>query len=336
MEEKPSVSVVMCTYNGAKFIREQIASILQQTYPLHEIIIQDDNSDDETWSILSECAARNPKITIYSNEEKHGVNGNFLSAMKRASGDFIAIADQDDIWETDKIEIQMKAIGKNLLCSGHSRPFSTDDAFAYFDERHRNVNVIRMMFLGLPGHTMLLRRELMEQLPDSSHPIFEYSMYDAALSIIAAAHGRIIYVDKILVNFRRHTAATTYNDYSRNLPTWRNALGSLIWGCRNYRKTRERIRPLFEAKLKLLQNIHTDNADLKEARKIMELETSHSLSAFVRLQYHCIKNSRKLFHTEVQRICQNSAGCALSRHAITNVPLTFVPSEITNTLIEHP
>lgn len=150
MEEKPSVSVVMCTYNGAKFIREQIASILQQTYPLHEIIIQDDNSDDETWSILSECAARNPKITIYSNEEKHGVNGNFLSAMKRASGDFIAIADQDDIWETDKIEIQMKAIGKNLLCSGHSRPFSTDDAFAYFDERHRNVNVIRMMFLGLP------------------------------------------------------------------------------------------------------------------------------------------------------------------------------------------
>lgn len=183
---------------------------------------------------------------------------------------------------------------------------------------------------------MLLRRELMEQLPDSSHPIFEYSMYDAALSIIAAAHGRIIYVDKILVNFRRHTAATTYNDYSRNLPTWRNALGSLIWGCRNYRKTRERIRPLFEAKLKLLQNIHTDNADLKEARKIMELETSHSLSAFVRLQYHCIKNSRKLFHTEAQRICQNSAGCALSRHAITNVPLTFVPSEITNTLIEHP
>ncbi|GAA2989878.1 glycosyltransferase [Prevotella corporis] len=298
MEEKPSVSVVMCTYNGAKFIREQIASILQQTYPLHEIIIQDDNSDDETWSILSECAARNPKITIYSNEEKHGVNGNFLSAMKRASGDFIAIADQDDIWETDKIDIQMKAIGKNLLCSGHSRPFSTDDAFAYFDERHRNVNVIRMMFLGLPGHTMLLRRELMEQLPDSSHPIFEYSMYDAALSIIAAAHGRIIYVDKILVNFRRHTAATTYNNYSRNLPTWRNALGSLIWGCRNYRKTRERIHPLFEAKLKLLQNIHTDNADLKEARKIMELETSYSLSAFVRLQYHCIKNSRKLFHTE--------------------------------------
>lgn len=89
-----------------------------------------------------------------------------------------------------------------------------DDAFAYFDERHRNVNVIGMMFLGLPIHTMLFRRELMEQLPDSTYPIFKYSMNDAALLIIAAAHGQIIYVDKIIVNFLRHTAATTYNDYS--------------------------------------------------------------------------------------------------------------------------
>ena len=71
--------------------------------------------------------------------------------MQRATGDYIAISDQDDIWETDKIENQMNSIGKNLLCSGFSRPFSTDGSFAYFDHRKRNVNVVRMCFLGLPG-----------------------------------------------------------------------------------------------------------------------------------------------------------------------------------------
>lgn len=109
----------------------------------------------------------------------------------------------------------MKSIGKNLLCSGFSRPFSTDGSFAYFDHRKRNVNVVRMCFLGLPGHTLLFRRELINMLPPLEHSIFKYSMYDAALSIVAAAHKNIVFIDKILVNFRRHSAATTYNDYKK-------------------------------------------------------------------------------------------------------------------------
>jgi len=293
---KASVSIVLCTYNGAKYLSEQLDSILAQTYPLHEIIIQDDNSTDETVDIIHEYARKYSFMKFFKNNSEHGVNGNFISAMQRATGDYIAISDQDDIWETDKIENQMNSIGKNLLCSGFSRPFSTDGSFAYFDHRKRNVNVVRMCFLGLPGHTLLFRRELVNMLPTLEHSIYKYSMYDAALSITAAAHKNIVFIDKILVNFRRHTAATTYNDYSKSLPSWRNALHILRWGITHFSETRKQVRPLFAAKLSLLNYVNADNEEVNAAKKILELELQNGILPFMKLQYHCIKNHKYLFH----------------------------------------
>ena len=295
---KASVSIVLCTYNGAKYLSEQLESILAQTYPLHEIIIQDDNSTDETVNIIHEYACKYSLIKFFKNNSAHGVNGNFVSAMQRATGDYIAISDQDDIWETDKIENQMNSIGKNLLCSGFSCPFSTDGSFAYFDHRKRNVNVVRMCFLGLPGHTLLLRRELINMLPPLEHSIFKYSMYDAALSIVAAAHKNIVFIDKILVNFRRHSAATTYNDYKKSLPSWQNALYMLWWGIKHYKETRKRIRPIFEAKLLLLNYVNANNDEAKAAKTILELELQNGVLPFLKLQYQCMKNYKHLFHTE--------------------------------------
>lgn len=295
---KASVSIVLCTYNGAKYIKEQLDSILAQTYPLHEIIVQDDHSTDETTQILQEYACKHSLIKVFQNDSAQGVNGNFLSAMQRATGEYIAISDQDDIWETDKIENQINSIGKNLLCSGFSRPFSTDGSFAYFDQRKRNVHAIRVCFLCLPGHTLLFRRELVDMLPPLNHPIYKYSMYDAALSITASAHKSIVFIDKILVNFRRHTAATTYNDYSKSLPSWRNALHILRWGITHFSETRKQVHPLFAAKLSLLNYVNADNEEANAAKKILELELQNGILPFMKLQYHCIKNYKYLFHTE--------------------------------------
>ena len=298
MSMKASVSIVLCTYNGARYIREQLNSILAQTYPLYEIIVQDDHSTDNTVEIIQEYASRHNIIKVFQNDSERGVNGNFVSAMQRATGEYIAISDQDDIWETDKIENQMNNIGKNLLCSGFSRPFSTDGSFAYFDHRKRNVNVVRMCFLGLPGHTLLFRRELINMLPPLEHSIFKYSMYDATLSIVAAAHKNIVFIDKILVNFRRHSAATTYNDYKKSLPSWQNALYMLWWGIKHYEETRKRIRPIFEAKLLLLNYVNANNDEAKAARTILELELQNGFLPFLKLQYQCMKNYKHLFHTE--------------------------------------
>jgi glycosyltransferase involved in cell wall biosynthesis len=104
MQECEAVSIVMCTYNGEKFLIEQIDSIINQTYPIYELIIQDDHSIDNTWDILKSYQQRYHFVKIFQNKRSIGVNENFFSAIKRATGDYIALSDQDDIWEPYKIE----------------------------------------------------------------------------------------------------------------------------------------------------------------------------------------------------------------------------------------
>lgn len=116
MEYKKTVSVVICTYNGEKYIAEQIDSILSQTYTLNEIIIQDDCSTDNTFNILERYSNKNNRIKIFRNDKNIGFNSNFKSAVKRAKSDFIAIADQDDIWYSEKIAKQVTAIGDHDIC----------------------------------------------------------------------------------------------------------------------------------------------------------------------------------------------------------------------------
>src|SRR5437868_2195931 len=107
------VSVVMCTYNGSRFVAEQIESICSQTYKELQVIIVDDASSDNTYDIVTQWAAKDPRIQAYRNENNIGFNLNFNKACKLATGDFIAIADQDDIWELTKIEKLMSKINES-------------------------------------------------------------------------------------------------------------------------------------------------------------------------------------------------------------------------------
>lgn len=105
----PSVSVVICTYNGEKFIREQLNSILSQTYPISEIVIQDNKSKDGTMAILNEYAASDRRIKVFTTNDRLGINNNSINAIDRATCDLIAWSDQDDIWRPDKTEIRTTA-----------------------------------------------------------------------------------------------------------------------------------------------------------------------------------------------------------------------------------
>lgn len=162
--EKKRVSVVMCTYNGAKYLREQMDSILTQDYPLHEVIVQDDQSADDTWEILEEYRQLHPTLLkTFRNAERMGFNRNFHTAMLRATGDLIAISDQDDIWYPQKIRLQVEAIGGCDLC------FSAYDRDAVFTGTMRQRIVprgdsISLIFHNIiPGHTMLLRTDFVRR-----------------------------------------------------------------------------------------------------------------------------------------------------------------------------
>src|SRR6186997_149500 len=99
------VSIAMCTCNGERFLAEQLDSILAQSRPPDEIVICDDASTDGTWALLTTFAPKAPcPVTLRRNDTRLGVIGNFSQAMTLATGDAIALADQDDVWHPMKLE----------------------------------------------------------------------------------------------------------------------------------------------------------------------------------------------------------------------------------------
>lgn len=99
------ISVALCTYNGKRFIREQIQSILDQKMGVDEIVVCDDGSKDDTVQIVRELAKNTEvKIRIYVNESSLGVKGNFKKAIELCTGDYVFLSDQDDYWLPNKVE----------------------------------------------------------------------------------------------------------------------------------------------------------------------------------------------------------------------------------------
>jgi hypothetical protein len=104
------VSVVMCTCNGERFLPEQLASIALQTKLPHELVVCDDQSSDNTLGLLEEFAARAPfPMRIVRNVRRLGSTANFDQAMRLAAGPLIALCDQDDVWQPEKLQ-QLSAI----------------------------------------------------------------------------------------------------------------------------------------------------------------------------------------------------------------------------------
>src|ERR1700761_5678732 len=95
------VSIALCTYNGEQFIDSQLDSILAQSYPNIEIIAVDDCSTDATWEVLQDYAQKDKRVRACRNEHNLGHTLNFQKAIALATGEYIALCDQDDIWVAD-------------------------------------------------------------------------------------------------------------------------------------------------------------------------------------------------------------------------------------------
>lgn len=109
-----TTSVALCTYNGEKYLAEQLDSILSQDIAVDEIIIFDDCSFDKTWEILNDYRKKFPeKIKIFRNEENIGIIKNFEHAIENCSKDLIFLSDQDDIWKPFKVETILKYFENN-------------------------------------------------------------------------------------------------------------------------------------------------------------------------------------------------------------------------------
>jgi glycosyltransferase involved in cell wall biosynthesis len=113
------ISVALCTYNGQKHLVEQLNSIINQTKKVDEIIICDDLSTDDTIKIIENFISKNPQlIHLHINEVNLRSNKNFEQALQLTTGDYIFFADQDDIWQQNKVEKMLNFFNENPTAQG--------------------------------------------------------------------------------------------------------------------------------------------------------------------------------------------------------------------------
>lgn len=111
--EAPLVSILMPSFNSARFLADAVESVIAQTYGNWELIICDDGSSDDSAVIAARYAAHDPRVVVIGNSYQKGAPGARNSALKRASGKYIAFLDSDDLWRADKLECQVDFMQKN-------------------------------------------------------------------------------------------------------------------------------------------------------------------------------------------------------------------------------
>ncbi|TWI99955.1 glycosyltransferase involved in cell wall biosynthesis [Mucilaginibacter frigoritolerans] len=211
MKQAPLVSIALCTYNGAKYLADQLDTLVNQTYKTFEIVVVDDCSTDSTVQILNDYASRYPQITVYKNESNLGFTSNFEKAVKLCNGEFIALCDQDDLWDLQKIELQVDAIKNNVFVY-HDSEFIYEDGSAMNKKVSDIMNLYRggepevfLFFNCVSGHSILMKKELLTD----ALPLKQSYFHDWWLAYVATNVGTIDFIPQCLVKYRQHDSSDT-------------------------------------------------------------------------------------------------------------------------------
>lgn len=207
------ISVVMCTYNGAKYLKEQIDSILQQTIADFELVVCDDCSNDGTWEILQDYASSNDKIRVCRNERNLGFLKNYEKALGLASGEYVALSDQDDIWMPNHLEVLVNLLGDRTIACGNSllvdengdslgMTLKEQEDLTVVSDNPMDVALSIMVYRNpFQGAAMLFRRSFLEK----ALPIPEGVKYhDSWFAALACFMEGISYTDEVILYYRMH------------------------------------------------------------------------------------------------------------------------------------
>jgi glycosyltransferase involved in cell wall biosynthesis len=211
------ISVALCTYNGERFLRQQLTSIAQQTRLPDELIVCDDRSTDRTVSILREFAAAAPyPVKIYENEHNLGSAANFERAIRLCGGDLIALSDQDDIWYPIRLERSEREL---TVYPQAGLVFSDADVINDRDELTGPTMWQRLGFAGkrardlLGGEYLLLAKHrfvtgatmmFRASLRDHCLPVGEGWIHDEWIALMTAAFFDLRPIDQPLIRYRIH------------------------------------------------------------------------------------------------------------------------------------
>lgn len=213
------VTVLLAAYNGEAYIRQQLDSILNQTYKKLTIVISDDLSSDKTPDILKEYEERHPdRIKCLRNEKASGSpQNNFFRLLHEVSDEYVMLCDQDDIWLPDKVEVTLKEMKRLEKRWGRSLPLLVHGDLSVTDQdgnirhssmaRYQKIAVADNRFShylvenNITGNTVMVNQgfqRFLTYIPETC------MMHDWWLGLLASCFGEISYIDRPLLLYRQH------------------------------------------------------------------------------------------------------------------------------------
>ena len=233
MEKK--IAILLSTYNGAKYLKQQVKSILQQSNQDWHLYIRDDGSSDTTAAIIR-YLAKDSRITFFNEEniKNVGTVQSFMELFEKTDADYYMFSDQDDYWLPNKIKDTLETMlsaekefpGKPICV--HTNLKVTDDnlkPYRLYNEMPSWDDFQRILFNNCStGCTMMVNDNLKKMINFAQIDYHKVYMHDWWLTLIAASFGKVCYLEQPTILYRQHAS---------------NVLGSLDNG-----KMRKRLRPL--------------------------------------------------------------------------------------------
>jgi len=209
--ENKKIDILMATYNGEKYLVEQLDSIINQTYHNWNLLIRDDNSTDKTLEIIQNYHKKDKRIKILKdNKGNLGIVRNFEELLKSSESEFIMFSDQDDIWVENKLDMYLKMIEKIK-----NKGFMIHSDAILFDKNKSNIlkdtfiskkainrgleNVFFNYFVQ--GATILISKEIKNFILPFPKEVY---LHDRYIHLISELFFERIFVNKALIYYRQH------------------------------------------------------------------------------------------------------------------------------------
>lgn len=216
IEMKDTIDILLATYNGEKYVKEQIESILNQTYTNFKLIIADDGSTDQTRKILKEYEKKDDRIELHLQENNQGYIKNFEFLLKQVKHDIYMLSDQDDIWLPKKVEKTYEQLKKQEadLVFGDLEVVNEklETLFSSFNDymklsrkikKYSHTNQLNYLYNCVTGCTIMAKKEGIKQLlplPTKS----KYVAHDHWIGIITSLQGKLTYMPEKYIQYRQH------------------------------------------------------------------------------------------------------------------------------------
>lgn len=218
----PSIAILMATYNGQAYLGEQLDSIIKQTYSNWTLFIRDDNSSDQTLSIIEEYRKADQRIQLIQNQtDYHGAYYNFFGLINDVRSmdeeyDFYLFADQDDVWDQDKLERLLhfyesrQAKGPALVYADmriiDADGVVTSDSLDALMGIHYTNPISAYMAHKVYGCNTFFNQELFHMLPALSYgaPELAYLSHDNFTTKVAALRGEVYFYPETTMGYRRY------------------------------------------------------------------------------------------------------------------------------------